>query len=85
MYENEEGLFFQLRQNVITRKGNSVSILNTENAETEYVTLRGNDAVINTKDGFSSLYWIENNVRYDMYSFLEPSELIKIAERLKIS
>ena len=84
VYENSAGLFFELTQRHIGADGKYGSILDTENAEGLSLTINGNEAYSNEKDGNSSIVWIENDIVYNLYGNIELDMLKAIAEKIEI-
>lgn len=84
VYENDVGLFFELTLRPIGTDGDYGTILDTENSEYMTLTIRGNNAYANEKDGNSSIVWSENNIVYNLYGNLELTELTAIAEKIRL-
>lgn len=84
VYEDDYGNFFELTQTAIGSNGAFGTILNTEDSVYETTDVNGNEAFANIKDGDSSIFWIEDNVVYDLYGNLDLTKLKSIAEKIKI-
>lgn len=83
IYEDAAGNFFELTQRAVGSDGEYGSILDTEDAAYGTLTINGNEAFSNVKDGDASVVWINNNVIYNLYGNLELVEVIGIAENIK--
>lgn len=84
VYEDDHGNFFELTQTAIGANGAFGTILDTEDSVYETTDVNGNEAFANIKDGDSSIFWIEDNVVYDLYGNLDLTKLKSIAEKIKI-
>lgn len=84
VYEDDVGRFFELTQRPVGADGDYGTILDTENSEYMTLTIRGNNAYANEKDGNSSIVWSENNIVYNLYGNLELTELTVIAEKIRL-
>lgn len=84
VYEDDHGNFFELTQTAIGANGAFGTILDTEDSVYEMTDVNGKEAFTNVKDGDSSIFWIEDNVVYDLYGNLDLTKLKSIAEKIKI-
>ena len=83
-YEDAAGRFFELRQTLLLPGDSYTSILNTENAITENIMVRGQDAIANFKSGDTTILWSEGNVLYRLYGNINMETLKEIAYHLVI-
>lgn len=83
-YEDDQNHFFDLSVIQITN-GEYGTILDTEDSDYWEGTINGCEAYFNTKNGCSSIMWIDENIVYDLYGYMEISELKTVAENIKIS
>lgn len=82
-YEDDQNHFFDLSVIQITN-GEYGTILDTEDSDYWEGTINGCEAYFNTKNGCSSIMWIDENIVYDLYGYMEISELKTVAENIKI-
>ena len=61
------------------------TILDTEDSDYWEGTINGCEAYFNTKNGCSSIMWIDENIVYDLYGYMEIGELKTVAQNIKIS
>lgn len=83
-YEDGAGGFFDLRQTILLPGDAYTKILNTEDAITENITVRGHEAIANFKSGNSTILWSEGNVLYRLYGNIDMETMKEIAYQLKI-
>lgn len=57
--------------------------IDTENAEISYIDINGNKAFLSSKSEVKMLFWIENDILYQLDSNIDKETLIKIAENIK--
>lgn len=84
VYEDDDGNFFELTQTAIGSNGAFGTILDTEDSNYEMTSINGNEAFSNVKDGNASVLWNYDNVVYDLYGNIELTDLMNIAEKIKI-
>lgn len=84
VYENDDGLFFELTQQSVISDGQYGMILDTENSNYKKTTINNHEAYINEKVGDCSITWIVQNTIYNLYGNLPTDNLITIAEKIKI-
>lgn len=83
-YEDNQNYFFEFSVMQIVN-GDYDMILDTENSDYYEGTINGCEAYFNTKNGDSSIMWIDENIVYDLYGNIDMSELKAVAENIKIS
>ncbi|MBO5340665.1 MAG: DUF4367 domain-containing protein [Oscillospiraceae bacterium] len=83
-FEDGAGGFFDLRQTLLRPEDSYTKILNTENAITENIAIRGHEAIANFKSGNSTILWSEGNVLYRLYGNINMETLKEIAYQLVI-
>ena len=83
-YEDDQNYFFEFSVMQIVN-GDYDMILDTENSDYYEGTINGCEAYFNTKNGDSSIMWIDENIVYDLYGNIDMSELKAVAENIKIS
>lgn len=57
--------------------------VDTENAKTKYIDINGNKAFLSSKPEVKILFWIKNNILYQLDGNIDEETLIKIAENIK--
>lgn len=83
-YEDNQNHFFYLSVRQSTN-GEYGTILDTEDSDYWEGTINGCEAYFNTKNGCSSIMWIDENIVYDLYGYMEIGELKTVAQNMKIS
>lgn len=83
-FEDGAGGFFDLRQTLLHPGDALTEILNTEDAVTENITVRGQDAIVNLKSGDTTILWSEHNVLYRLYGNIDMETMKEIAYQLVI-
>lgn len=83
-YEDDQNHFFDFSANLIAN-GVYGKIMDTEDSNYWQGTIRGCEAYFNEKHGHSTVMWIDQNIVYELFGYMEISELIKVAENIKIS
>ena len=63
------------------QRGTSVD---TEGSELSEITVRGEDAILNMKNGYCTLIWSQRNVLCQLYGKIDKEEAIRIAENIEI-
>lgn len=84
LYKDTTGHFFELTQRTIGSDGSYGTILDTEDSEYENITINGNEAFCNEKDGDCIIVWTDKNIVYRLYGTIERNELKSIVENIKI-
>ena len=82
-YENGSGSFFQLTQTIVA-DGQYGAIIDTEDSDYEVGTINGSEAFFNTKNGQSTIIWINGDIVFNLFGTPDLNELKLIAEKIKI-
>ena len=82
-YEGNQSHFFDFSAAQIA-DGVYGMIWDTEDSEYWEGTINDCEAYFNIKKGHSSIMWIDGNIVYDLYGYIDIGELIKVAENIKI-
>lgn len=84
IYEAEDGAYFELYQHLVTPNSDYGKRVDTEDAEIDRFDINGDEAVLITKHGETTIIWTKQNTIYTFYSNMESSELQEIARQLEI-
>ena len=57
--------------------------IDTENAKTEYIDIKGNEAFMSIKPNQIILIWVNNDILYKVYGNIDRETVIKIAENME--
>lgn len=57
--------------------------IDAENAKTEYVDIKGNEAFMSIKPNQIILIWVNNDILYKVYGNIDKETIIKIAENME--
>ena len=82
LYEAQDGNFFELTQTVIIDNSDYEKILDTEDAITEEFYIGDSEAVLNTKNGVTTIFWTKDHILYSLYGTIDPTELKSVAEKI---
>ncbi len=82
LYEAQDGRFFELTQTLLLETGEYQKILDTEDAVTEHFYIGGSEAVCNTKNGSTTVFWTKDNVLYTIFGTIDSAELKQVAEKI---
>lgn len=82
LYEAQDGNFFELTQTVIVDNSDYEKILDTEGAISEEFYIGDSEAVLNTKNGVTSIFWTKDHILYSLYGTIDPTELKSVAEKI---
>ena len=82
-YENGSNGFFQLTQSIVA-DGQYGAIIDTEDSDYEVGTINGSEAFFNTKNGQSTIIWINGDIVFNLFGTPDLNELKLIAEKIKI-
>ena len=82
LYEAQDGNFFELTQTVIVDNSDYEKILDTEGAISEEFYIGDSEAVLNTKNGVTSIFWTKDHILYSLYGTIDPTELKAVAEKI---
>ena len=69
---------------VLGKDSASGSVIDTEDSELTVATIKGEDAIINCKDGFCTVVWGQRNVLCRISGVIDKEEAIRIAEGIEI-
>ena len=83
MYEDKRGAFFEMNQRPVGDDGDYGSIVDTEDATCEVITINGIEANLNSKDGNNSIIWVYDNIVYNLYGNIDLDELSMITEKIE--
>ncbi|MBM6974982.1 DUF4367 domain-containing protein [Intestinimonas butyriciproducens] len=82
-YENGSNGFFQLTQSIVA-DGQYNAIVDTEDSDYKVGTINGFEAFFNTKNGQSTIIWINGDIVCKLFGTPDLNELKLIAEKIKI-
>ena len=82
-YENGRNSFFQLTQSIVA-DGQYNAIMDTEDSDYEVGTINGFEAFFNTKNGQSTIIWINDDMVYKLFGTPDLDDLKLIAEKIEI-
>lgn len=82
LYEAQDGNFFELTQTVIVDNSDYEKILDSEDAITEEFYLGDSEAVLNTKNGTTTIFWTKDHILYSLCGTIDPTELKSVAEKI---
>lgn len=82
LYENGTGKLFELNQLLLGAGDANTMNLDTEDTVSESFYIKGEDAVMHTKNGDTNVLWTCRNVIYHLYGNLPPEEMKTIAENI---
>lgn len=82
LYEAQDGNFFELTQTVIIDNSDYEKILDTEDAITEEFYIGDSEAVLNTKNGVTTIFWTKDHILYSLYGTIDPTELKAVAKKI---
>ncbi len=69
---------------VLTKDGAAGTSVDTEGSELSEITVRGEDAILNMKNGYCTLIWSRRNVLCQLYGKIDKEEAVRIAENTEI-
>ena len=69
---------------VLTKDSAASTSIDTEGSELSEITVRGEDAILNIKNGYCTLIWSRRNVLCQLYGKIDKEEAIRIAENIEI-
>src|SRR5699024_4802782 len=82
LYEAQDGNFFELTQTVIVDNSDYEKILDSEDAITEEFYLGDSEAVLNTKNGTTTIFWTKDHILYSLCGTIDPTDLKAVAEKI---
>lgn len=82
-YEDGKGRFFEITQITLTKEDDYQSLLDTEDAVTDTILIRGMEAVVAVKDGDCMIFWSYKSVLYHLYGNLSLDESKRIIEEIE--
>ena len=76
--------YYYLDFTVLTKDGAAGTSVDTEGSELSEITVGGEDAILNMKNGYCTLIWSRRNVLCQLYGKIDKEEAVRIAENTEI-